>query len=358
MIEDHSDADDDQHLPPKFKLNQRVFCPENSSLYEGAIKKTSYKGTVKGWNYLVHFLGWSKRHDKWVEERLLSKPTEELRNRQAAQAAQEKEAKRIKDATKLALLEKKRKKRDEAAVAAGGDPNRGAKRRFDDSDRPSNNVWEDYCELPFTLKTILIDERERVMRMNNVNHTSNAGVDTDFEPGQWRPPRDVHNLPASVTIKTVLHHYVKMKKKEAADEISVIDEEDVVKAKNFVESLSQLFEEALPVCLLYHPERAQYMSISADPLLKPLRKTEIYGCEFLLRLLVRLPTILAAQLHDEEREMGQHLQDLIVLLQKNRQSCFKAKFREPKRPEELNDFEKAICGDIVPTTTTVPMEDA
>jgi mortality factor 4-like protein 1 len=321
------EASDEEELPPKYKNNQSVFCQEKENVYEAFVRKTSFKDGK--WTYLVHFAGWNTRWDQWVGDSALREPTEELRLQAAAQEEkakkEEKPKKEEAKAKKVNLADRKRKKGDSEGDDRG-------KRRYE-----SGSSWEDYCELPFTLKTILVDEKDRVMRVSF--NGPNAGVDTDFEPGHWRTARDVHNLPASVTIKTVMNHYVKMKRKEAAPEKAALVEK---KAKSFVEGLSKLFEEALPVCLLYHPERAQYIAVNSDPATKSLRETEIYGCEFLLRLFVRLPGLLE-HLGDttSRREMGQHLTDLIILLQKNRSACFKCKYREPTR-EELNDYEKAL----------------
>ena len=313
------EASDDDEIPPKYNVDQRVFCQEGKKLYEAVIRKTSFKDGK--WSYLVHFLGWNTRWDKWVIDSELQQPTEELRQ-QAAAMAEEGKAKKIKQ-----TADRKRKRKD-------GDGDRRSKQR-------SDGVllsWEEYCELPFTLKTVLIDEKDRIMRVSF--NGPRAGVDTDFEPGQWRTARDVHILPASVTIKSVLNHYVKMKRKEATTpEAAVLAEKS---AKCFVEGLANLFDEALPVCLLYHPERAQYLAIASDPATKSLRKTEIYSCEFLLRLFTRLPVLLK-DVGDasRRRETGQHIMDLIILLQMNRSACFKGKYREPTW-DELNDYEKAL----------------
>jgi mortality factor 4-like protein 1 len=343
MAESLVEEEDDDLPRPKFKSDDRVFCPEGEdNLYEAVVRKTSFKDG--GWSYLVHFLGWNSRWDKWIPENDLRKATEELR-RQALLLQEENKAKKVKQT----VSDRKKRKRDDSNDSRG-------KRRHEG---PS---WEDYCELPFTLKTILVDDKDHIMRVNFDG--PNAGVDCDFVPGQWKPPRDVHNLPASVTIKAVLNHFVKVKKKEAESAEAAAEVER--KARSFTEGLSSLFEEALPVCLLYHPERAQYVSIESDPALKSLKKVEVYGCEFLLRLFVRLPILLEHSGPSDQqmrKEMGQHIVDLIVLLQKNRQACFKAKYREP-RHEELNDFEKALVapkmsgnGATATTTTTTPMED-
>jgi hypothetical protein len=79
-----------------------------------------------------------------------------------------------------------------------------------------------------------------------------------------------------------------------------------------------------------------------DTASKKKRPCEIYGCEFLLRLMVRLPALLQAEPQSEMDVMGPLIADLIVLLQKNRQACFKSTYREPKY-NELLEFEKALA---------------
>jgi hypothetical protein len=66
----------------------------------------------------------------------------------------------------------------------------------------------------------------------------------------------------------------------------------------------------------------------------------VYGCEFFLRLLVRLPLLMESPL-----EYPSFLTDLIVLLQQNRPACFKGKFRPPKYPHEWLEWEKEYYGD-------------
>eukprot|EP00980_Cylindrotheca_fusiformis_P031190 scaffold25947_cov127-Cylindrotheca_fusiformis.AAC.2 len=70
--------------------------------------------------------------------------------------------------------------------------------------------------------------------------------------------------------------------------------------------------------------------------------SQIYGCEFLLRLMTRLPTLMLTEPKSKMDVNGPLLQDLIVLLQKNRQACFKGKYREPKY-SELRDWEKVLA---------------
>jgi len=283
---------------PPFVVDQRVFANDSSgSLYEAIVRKASWTG--QHWTFLVHYLGWNARWDKWLEETHVYADTLEMR-----QKSQQEQHKRKRTSPE----ETPRKKRVE----------RG----------PS---YADYCELPFTLKTILVQDREKVMRL---------GFDAplDCNVTKWRPAREVHHLPARISVKTVLDHYVKCKRKEHDDD----DKKALAaeqKARAFVQDVAMLFDETLATCLLYPPERAQHEAIQAHSELSQKRKCELYGCEFLLRFLVRLPVLLEES--GNRKELGSQIADLIVLLQKNRQACFKGRYREPNM-EELNDYEKAL----------------
>ena len=365
MVEDddaEDDDDGDDEPTPSFAVNQRVVCQEFGALYEAVVRKTFFQhGKVETnnqsnnnnnngggggkWTYLVHFLGWNSRWDRWLEENEIMELTEEQKQKLAQQERKEKEKKE---------LERKRKKEKAEAEAEISRQKRRLQQqqRGDDSAGPSDLYssngfpWEDSCELPYTLKTVLVDDRERIMRMGI---EFPFGYDCAIEPGKWEPARQVHQLPATVTVQTVLHQYIKLKKKDAATPEEGFAAER--RAKAFCESLTRLFHDALPVCLLYNPERQQYLGVNADPALRSLPKCQVYSCEFLLRLFVRLPTLLSQQRKDR-KEMGQQIADLIVVLQKNRHWCFKAKYREP-RYDELHDWEKSLKDGATP----ISMED-
>lgn len=279
---------------PPFVVDQRVFANDSDTLYEAIVRKASWSG--QQWTFLVHYLGWNARWDKWLEETQLHADTAEMRQQASLQQ------------------QGKRKRQDESAALSSS-----RKKKVERG--PS---FTDYCELPFTLKTILIEDRERIMRMG---FDAPSGLDC-CSVTNWRPARDVHHLPARVSVKTVLDYFVKTKKKQ----------EEEKAARDFCQNLATLFDESLVKCLLYPPERAQYDALSVE--LAQKRKCEVYGCEFLLRLLVRLDVLLQDS-GSNRKQLGTQIADLIVLLQKNRQVCFKAKYREPKE-EELNEYEKAL----------------
>jgi hypothetical protein len=240
---------------------------------------------------------------------------------------------------------KKRKKEESAASHTGRKKKSEGTAGRIGSKSPAL-FYEEYCQLPFSLNTILIDECNYITRKG---FESPHGYDCEPAP---RPARSVHNLPAKVTVKQILEHYQRKRSgsnssntnissddKEAKDEAMAKNKR---KIKKFCNGLALLFDDALPVCLLYAEERPQYESLQQDEDWKLKRPCEIYGGSFLLRLLVRLPILLAAEPQSEMDEMGPLIEDLIVLLQKNRQACFmKDVYREPKW-HELLPWEKAI----------------
>ena len=315
----HNNKEDTALRVPPFVVDQRVFAndDESGSLYEAVIRKASWTGHY--WTFLVHYLGWNARWDKWLDETKIHRDSPELRNKVLEQRDKKKRT-RDEETASSSLSSSSRKKRVE----------RGP-------------TFAEYCELPFTLKTILVQDREKIMRLG---FDAPRGLD-HCNVENWRPARDVHHLPARVTVRTVLDHYVKMKKKEHAGGDDDEAREAENKARAFVEDLAKLFDETLPLSLLYQPERAQYLAIQAHPERSKKRKSEVYGCEFLLRFFVRLPVLLEEVNMGNRKEFGSQLTDLIVLLQKNRQACFKARYREPK-DEELNDWEKALRDGAAP----------
>jgi len=243
---------------------------------------------------------------------------------------------------------KKRKKEDSltsagsATATAATSSSTSQKRKKAATDATSSAAaatvfYQEYCELPFSLRTILVDEFHYITRKG---FDSPHGYDNDCElMGAGRPARSVHELPAKVTVRQVLQHY---QRKRAGGGSSSNSDDDKDKEKRqqtvwkFCEGLALLFDDALPVCLLYAEERPQYESLWNDEVLKLKRPCEIYPAIFLLRLLDRLPRLLAVEPQSEVETMGPLIADLIVLLQKNRQACFmKDSYCEPRGRELL-----------------------
>lgn len=154
-----------------------------------------------------------------------------------------------------------------------------------------NQQLLDACELPFTLRTILVDEFEQITRKQS----------------RILPPPLLHVLPAHVTVQKVVAHFATQRQEP-----------------QFATGLLQLFDTVLPRLLLYPQERSQYRQLLQEHPSKPA--SELFSCEFLLRLLVKLPVLLVAEPIHQQEYLCPLLRGLILLLQKNRSSCFKGKY--------------------------------
>ena len=177
--------------------------------------------------------------------------------------------------------------------------------------------------LPFTLQTVLVEEWECICRQQLL-----------------------HTLPAKVPIAKVLDHFVKSHSKQQQQQQQQQQREEdkstSLSAAVFVRELTQLLEQALPVCLLYPQERHQYhQQQQQQHLTSETSVTQIYGCEFLLRLVLRLPLLgYYSATSQKSTQTNALLQELLVLLQKNRQACFAKKSGYQKATSAVEEAEE------------------
>ena len=100
--------------------------------------------------------------------------------------------------------------------------------------------------------------------------------------------------------------------------------------EDMVEDISQFFDEALQVHLLYRQEQAQCFIIQSDSNDKKKKFCEIYGCEYLLRLFVRFPSFLL-QSNIEEVQTNRIffiIGDFVRFLQKHQSRFFSQSYRK------------------------------
>jgi len=361
--------------PPPFAVDEPVFCPDmnnHSAYYEAVIRKSRFEqGT---WSFLVHYTGWNSRWDRWMDAGQIWKDTAENRARtllqNAAQTPQQHEGGELQQqennsteqqvattapATTMSGSSSNKRSRTDSPHAdhshAGVRRKRLAVRNHMRPAAAADSllVYQDYCELPFTLKTVLVEEYERITAASRL--------------------RLVHALPAPVPVSKVLNHFAKKKTKECsgspkqqqntqqsasdapnnATTTTTTMTPEIV--QSFVQGLTRLWEQALPTCLLYPQERPQYEALLLQQQrdnhkndnnpdggnTTRMRMVDCYGCEYLLRLFVRLPLLLQQQTAaatttaaagsanncwSSPTVIGPLLTDLLVLMQKNRQALF------------------------------------
>lgn len=315
--------------PPPFIPDQRVLCSDvnNADHYYEAIIRRVKCVSEEEWSFYVHYQGWNSRWDRWVSEKELLQDTPENRK------------------TYIKAREPAKKRKNETSTTAGRKRKAASNSKLNNNNRSSGKAYEEYCELPFTLLTVIVDESDYITRkgFDSPNHH-----DSDLNA---RPARSVHHLPAEITVKQVLQQY--KKKRGGKKEPDETKRENVAR---FCEGLALLFDDMLPAALLYPQEVPQYESLSKIESLKDKRPCEIYGCEFLLRLFLRLPFFLGGEPKSEMDVHGPMLADLIVLLQKNRQACFKNSYREPNY-NELTEWEKKLADDEELSKRKVPTDE-
>lgn len=434
-------------LPPQppFDIGESVYCPDKKKrrsnrllLYEGIIRSTRWERLTfpeadeekspeqqkDEWSFLVHFVGWNSRWDQWLPSSDILKATEENR---ASMRSQERDVRQQQQQSQIqsaAIPKPSKSARSESPSSLSPTSQSHPTKRSRTTHatpssllQTSSSNWNkspleyssfeytNYCELPMTLKIVLLEECERITASNAMDHPHCRTRDDNNDNIQVQctlPIRLVHNLPAKVTVRRVLKHFGKQKIKECqkAQTVQASSSSPPPLASNttnpplltadtvqsIVDGLGQLFHAALPVCLLYPQERPQYQVLQTDLAAssadthKPIDWATVYGCEFLLRLYVRLPMLLhgeatilqkqrqksstkssfsgttttngssssaAATPLDLPSALGPLLTELLVWMQKNRAVLFPRRsrksdmhYRTPRYPDEWFDWEK------------------
>jgi len=277
-VDENEDAKSNHGMVPSsppFQKDQRVWAqdPVTSRYHRATIRDLRWEATE--WKFRVHYQGWNSRWDRWLVANHIAEENQTENLRAAGLLTHGKETTETKEEDDDAENEEVivnaaasgRKRKSDVAEPSKATSVSSRKRRT--TKNRKTLPYADYCELPITLQTVLVEEWERLTRP--IQHTGKP------------PSRLVHSLPASVTIHQVLKHFAKKQKQEAASsggsaENAAKNPSDV---DDFCSSLSQLFQTSMPKCLLYNQERPQYEALLRDPQLSGKPLTDIYGCEYL-----------------------------------------------------------------------------
>ena len=145
----------------------------------------------------------------------------------------------------------------------------------------------------------------------------------------------VQNLPATVTVRKVLDSYVEAKMSLVVRKGSRLggteDRENIrrrkVGCRDMAEGIALFFDKGLESRLLYRQELPQLQALMSSGSGK--RLSEVYGCEHLLRLLLRLPDILTECVSDDKRRLILHdIVEFVTFLHQHQESFFTASFRK------------------------------
>ena len=372
---------------PKYLVQQKVLCIDSNNanseditapLYEAVIRKSELKhvdpttrkilpnkrgrgrgriGTaavnaldqnndkimdrvfLREWCHFVHFSGWNERWDRWVTERDIFHDTTENR-------------------TRLPKSKEDTKKR---------------KRKPTTSEVSSEMMHRNFrlitraCELPFTLQTVLCEDRDKI--------TLAVYPPPDLNPGSRKKEKAIkmlHTIPTTFSIVDFMGKYIQAKKLEDLETFAnyhrrqrdtsgssddgggkesevdiILTKEDLKtnkkKRKEFALSLLALVDASLPLFLLYAEERAQFNDVMAqldtddDELnnyqTSKRQPSQLYPPEYLLRAFLKVPQLLSEfdlkknnptsilLSNEKAQDFARFLSELIVFMQQAPVEC-------------------------------------
>ncbi|XP_064867260.1 mortality factor 4-like protein 1 [Oncorhynchus nerka] len=323
-----------QDPKPKFQEGERVLCFHGPLLYEAKAVKTNIK--EKQIKYFIHYSGWNKNWDEWVpESRVLKYVDSNLQKQKELQKANqnadddskmgehkkhydvEGKMRGVAPSKKIAAVQQKNVDLPIclcAAPAAGEgtstgempQPPRKKRARCDptvESEETFINRVEVKVKIPEELKPWLVDDWDLITRQKQLFH-----------------------LPARKNVDSVLEDYASYKKSRGTSESKEYAVNEVVAG------IREYFNVMLGTQLLYKFERPQYAEILADHPDTPM--SQVYGGPHLLRLFVRIGSMLAYTPLDEKSLalLLNYLQDFLKYLMKN-SSLFSASDYEVAPPE-------------------------
>jgi len=266
-----------------------VLAKHGGTLYYLAkIKKIE---TKKGkTQYFVHYDGWNTNWDEFVTADRLQKATPESK----AQALAQQDALRKQD---------KKKKRSRKGLGELATPGKASKKQKtkttpdEELEAVENNApqAEVKLKIPGALKKQLIVDWECVIRH-----------------------KQIVSLPRSPTVSQILRDFETSKARKGSIQ---------AETKEVCEGLEQYFNRALGTVLLYRFERPQYNNYFASSKEQP---ANVYGAEHLLRLFVKLPSLLAHTSLDksEVNTLQQRLAELLKWLTTQHSALFMDKYQD------------------------------
>ena len=179
------------------------------------------------------------------------------------------------------------------------------------------------------------DDLEEFVRERNAKGDSNAEGENSQIQQQFNNDVDGDTKAAS-------DHEILDPKKSANKSIAnKVMTKDILKLrkkkrKQLALSILELVDLVIPKALLYAEEQNQYAEFmsekcSSNDNARLKRPSEIYGGEYLLRLFVKLPDLIASTTipnvdNVEVAELAEFLAEFIVFLQQNCAQCFKDRY--------------------------------
>lgn len=318
-----------------YEVDEPILARYQGVWYEGKVVETEpATGATGEARYKIHFQGWNSRWDYWEVQSSgdLMADTEENRAKNMGKGKGKGGAKAAttgaKDGAKDAAKDagKKRPSKDDGKKS-GSKKAKTSKKAGDAGAEPeavtaAPDAAPELARLRFNLSTSL--KRELIAGWEKITREEK-----------------LVRLPRSVTVSAVLERF------ESETRAKARSPEQAEMATEISSGLRAYFDRSLRAVLLYAQERTQADVLLTDDARLP---SDVYGAEHLLRLFVKLPTLVPLKDMDADATHLLHvrLQDFLRWLQRNAASSFGCGYvgrdadgsptDEIKEPEKVKEY--------------------
>ena len=305
----------------KFSENEKVLCYQGPLIYEAKCLQSEVRGHNKHF-YYVHYSGWNKHWDEWVNETRVLKHnlTNLIKQKEVLKRYGALKNKRF----KLARAKRKEKELEKSKVMQS--MNSGTLSCSNELEKNKTNMLVQPIELQPAVSVMLpavsvansLDKASVTILPET--HIVNIIIPKELQEmitDDWdfvSKQKLLFRVPAKITVQKILKKYL--------DELSLLSS-NPANVKEMILGLQEYFNVMLGSQLLYKFERPQY----GDMLTKypNLSASQIYGAFHFLRFFVRLDVVLSKQNKTSEENIKLvlfYVHDCLQFLKNNKKIFF------------------------------------
>ncbi len=355
--------------PFKFKEGEKLLCYHGPLLYEAKCVKLKRENGVP--MYFVHYQGWNKNWDEWVNDtRILKNDKDNLEKKEKLMKehiAAQRENKKKGGGSKLGnplggpplpIKDSKSSKStggsnsantsrastpvSERSFKATPAPGSGGTKRSLADDEISTSSREDDSLPPSTrrsagskrtrLSDTIADDSEPAFKFRiDIPEELKYVLASDWELVTHK--KSLFNLPAKSTVSTIVNDYLKQNSDNNSGPASEV-----------MLGITDLFDATLSQILLYKFERPQFREKVTDA--EVVSPSEVYGSAHLLRLMTKIGPLLNRSTFDTNTEANVSLvegilADFLTFLESNRTKYFTSK----NYTEATDEYLKSVSND-------------
>lgn len=269
-----------------FQDGETVLCYHGPLLYEAKCVKGEFKNKEKSPQYLIHYSGWNKSWDEWVNSPRVCKFSEENLKKQQ-------ELLKSHGTSKIITKIKANARKSISSISNSAED----KLNLSESKKKRPKAHDESSELSdsYTIKNeikISITDLSKKFIANDYNSVSGLNK--------------LVILPSSNPIDNILNDYVEFKVAHKFDKDVILE---------VAQGIKYYFNSTLSSKLLINPmERQQFLELQKNRDKKP---SEIYGIEHLLRLFVIIGDLLSYTIWDEIciKQLDLYIEEFIKYLE-------------------------------------------